>query len=246
MKKLNREDFDEKILSRYEIGDRVGKGIHGTVYKCYDKVTNSYVAIKKTYETLTNKEDSLRVFREIKLYEHYRGHSNIIKLLNVVKGDNNRDVYLIFELMEANLSNVIRAKILTEQHIKFITYQIMKAIKCIHSSGIMLRDLKPSNILINSDCKIKLSDFALAKSTSILDEFKQNITDYMSLRYYKAPEILLTASTYDQSVDMWTIGCLLGELINGRVVFPGSGTVNQITLIIELIGKPTSEDICNI
>ena len=243
MKKLTREDFDEKILARYEMGDRIGKGTYGTVYKCFDKVTNSYVAIKKTYEALCNKDDSLRTLREIKLYEHFRGHPNIIKLLNVVKGENNRDVYLIFELMEANLSNVIRAKILSEQHIKYVTYQILKAMKCIHSSDIMLRDLKPSNILINSDCKLKLSDFTLAKSTNISDEYRQNITDYMSLRYYKAPEILLTANTYDQSVDMWTIGCLIGEIINGKVVFPGSGTVNQITLIIELIGKPTPEDI---
>lgn len=160
-----------------------------------------------------------------------------------MRGSNDRDIYLVFELMEANLFNVIRAHILTEIHIKYITYQILKALKYIHSADIMHRDLKPSHILINADSSIKIADFSLAKSTSILDEYSYKITDYMAMRWYRAPEILLSATNYDQSVDMWSIGCIIGEMINGKTLFPGSCTLNQITLILELTGRPNSEDI---
>jgi mitogen-activated protein kinase 15 len=145
--------------------------------------------------------------------------------------------------MEANLFNIIRANILTEPHIKYITYQILKAVKYIHSCDIMNRDLKPSHILLNSDSKTKLADFALSKSTNIEDEYSYKITDYIATRWYRAPEILLEATFYDKAVDLWSIGCILGEMILNRTVFPGNCTLNQLDLIVQLTGRPSEEDI---
>jgi mitogen-activated protein kinase 15 len=144
--------------------------------------------------------------------------------------------------MEANLFNTIRGNILTEQHIKYITYQILKAIKYIHSADIIHRDLKPSHILMNNDSRIKIDDFSLAIIENGTNE-DYKITDYTSTRWYRAPEILLNAYSYDKSVDIWSIGCIIGEMLNGRTLFPGSCTINQIGLILELTGKPDDTDI---
>ena len=104
-------------------------------------------------------------------------------MLNVIKAENDLDLYLIFDYMEADLFNVIRAKILEEIHKKFIIYQTLKALKFIHSADIIHRDLKPSNIFINSDCHIKLSDFGLART---LNSRNSGInTDYVATQWYK-------------------------------------------------------------
>jgi mitogen-activated protein kinase 15 len=192
-----------------------------------------------------NKYDSERIYREILLFEHFQDHPNIIKLLNVIQGENDRDIYLILEYMEANLFNVIRANILSESHIKFITYQLLIALKYIHSADIMNRDLKPSHLLLNADGCLKLSDFALAKSMTLSDEASYKITDYNATRWYRAPEILLSANYYDKSIDLWSVGCILGEMISGKTVFPGNCTINQLDLIMQLTGRPSPDDIGN-
>jgi len=114
----------------------------------------------------------------------------------------------------------------------------------LHSADLIHRDLKPSNILINSDCSIKLCDFDLARSvTSTGDDTNFKLTDYAATRWYRAPEILLGSTVYSKAVDMWTIGCLLAELIIGKPIFQGTSTLNQIEKVLELIGKPKPEDI---
>jgi mitogen-activated protein kinase 15 len=150
----------------------------------------------------------------------------------------------MFELMDSNLFNVIRAKILSDKHIKYITYQLIKAVKYIHSANVIHRDLKPTNILINRESNVKINDFSLAIIDSDNEE-DYKITDYSSTRWYRAPEILLNAYSYNKSVDMWSIGCILGEMLNCRTVFPGNSTLNQISLILEVTGKPNESDISN-
>jgi mitogen-activated protein kinase 15 len=234
-------DLDPELLSRYDVIDKLGKGGSGILYKGVDKYSNAHVAIKKTYDYLICNTESEKLFREIRFLEHFRSHPNIILLQNVIVATNNNDVYLIFELMETNLFNVIRAKLLTDQHIKYISYQLLKAVKYIHSANVIHRDLKPGHILINSDSKVKINDFSLAIIDSDSEDYK--MTDYASTRWYRAPEILLNAYEYNKSVDMWSIGCILGEMINGRTLFPGNSTINQIGLILELTGKPNDQDI---
>jgi mitogen-activated protein kinase 15 len=145
--------------------------------------------------------------------------------------------------MEANLFNVSRANILSEQHVKYITYQLLLVLKYIHSAGIIHRDLKPSHILINTDCRIRLSDYSLCVNKDDVNEFK--ITEYTSMRWYRAPEILLNSYEYGNGIDMWALGCIVVEMLCGRTLFPGSCTLNQISIILEYIGIPNEEDIGN-
>jgi len=175
---------------------------------------------------------------------------NIITLLDVMRADNDKDIYLVFEYMETDLHAVIRANILEDIHKRFIIYQLLKAIKYMHSAKVIHRDIKPSNLLLNSECLVKVADFGLARSINSnagKDENKtQILTDYVATRWYRAPEILLGSTHYTEGVDMWSVGCILGELIGGKPMFPGTSTTNQIDRIIEVIGRPSKEDIDDI
>lgn len=143
-----------------------------------------------------------------------------------------------------DLHVVIRAGILEEIHKKFIIYQLLKALKYMHSGELIHRDLKPSNLLLNSECQAKVADFGLARSINCPKEIgEQVLTEYVATRWYRAPEILLGSTKYSKAVDMWSVGCILGELINGKSIFPGNSTLNQIEKILELVGRPSQKDI---
>lgn len=151
---------------------------------------------------------------------------------------------MVFDFMETDLHAVIRANILEEIHKQYVVYQILKAMKYIHSGELLHRDLKPSNILLNSECLVKLADFGLARSVAMTDDDDPPAgTQYVATRWYRAPEILLGSTKYAKAVDIWSIGCIVGELITNRAIFPGNSTLNQIEKVLELTGKPTPEDI---
>jgi mitogen-activated protein kinase 15 len=180
------------------------------------------------------------------LLQELNGHENIIRLLNVIKAENDKDIYLIFEFMETDLHTVIRANILQPIHKQFIMYQIFKALKFIHSAGIIHRDLKPSNILINSDAYVKICDFGLARCINATTNKDVTMTDYVATRWYRAPEILLGSTKYTTQADMWSVGCIFGELLSGKPMFPGTSTLNQINKVLEVTGKPTKDDILSV
>ena len=240
------EEIESHILKRYELIKKQGKGSYGVVYKAMDKKTKEIVALKKNFDAFQNVTDSKRTYREITLLKELNGHDNIIKLLNVIKADNEKDIYLIFEFMETDLHTVIRCNILEPIHKQFVMYQLLKALKFIHSAGIVHRDLKPSNILINSDACIKICDFGLARSVVSLTGKDIIMTDYVATRWYRAPEVLLGSTKYNSQADMWSVGCIFGELLNGKPMFPGTSTLNQLNKILEVTGKPNKEDILSI
>jgi len=246
---MSNEDIDAHILERYEIQQKLGKGAYGIVWKVRDKETNEILALKKIFGAFQNATDAQRTFREIIFLQELSEHENVITLLDVMKADNDKDIYLIFEYMETDLHAVIRANILEDIHKRFIIYQLLKAIKYIHSAQVLHRDMKPSNLLLNSECLVKVADFGLARSINApKDEGRQQqvLTDYVATRWYRAPEILLGSTTYTKGVDMWSVGCILGELLGGKPMFPGTSTTNQIDRIIEVTGLPTPEDIDSI
>lgn len=236
------EEIDQHILRKYEVGQRVGKGAYGIVWKAIDKKNRRTVALKKIFDAFQNSTDAQRTFREIMFLQELNGqhHENIIKLLNVLKADNDKDIYLVFEYMEINLHAVIRANILEEVHKKYILYQTIKALKYMHGGDLLHRDMKPSNVLLNSDCHVKLCDFGLARSVADTGEggAQPVLTDYVATRWYRAPEILLGSTRYTKGVDMWSIGCILGELLSGQPMFPGESTMNQLEKILEVTGWP--------
>lgn len=240
------EDIDKHVLRKYEILQKLGKGAYGIVWKAIDKKTRETVALKKIFDAFQNATDAQRTFREIMFLQELYGHENIIKLLNVLKADNDRDIYLVTEYMETDLHAVIRANILEEIHKQYTIYQILKALKYMHTANVLHRDLKPSNLLLNSECLVKVIDFGLARSIASLENVNVAnpvLTDYVATRWYRAPEILLGSQKYTKGVDMWSIGCILGELLGGKPMFPGTSTMNQLDKIIEVTGRPSSDDI---
>ncbi|ETW46853.1 CMGC/MAPK/ERK7 protein kinase [Plasmodium falciparum MaliPS096_E11] len=239
------DSIDENVLKKYDILKKVGKGAYGVVFKGRCKKNKNIVAVKKIFGAFQNCTDAQRTFREIIFLYELNGHDNIIKLMDVIKAKNDNDIYLIFDFMETDLHEVIKADLLEEIHKKYIIYQLLRALKYIHSGGLLHRDIKPSNILVNSECHIKVADFGLARSISThVNENKVPIlTDYVATRWYRAPEILLGSTHYTEDVDMWSLGCIMGELLCGKPLFTGNSTMNQLEKIIQVIGKPNKKDI---
>jgi mitogen-activated protein kinase 15 len=238
------EEVEQHVLERYDLIQKLGKGAYGIVWKALDKKYKQVVALKKVFDAFHNATDAQRTYREVMFLQELNGHENIIRLRNIIKAENNKDLYLVFDHMEADLHHVIRAGILEEIHKQYVIYQLLKGLKYMHSAGLIHRDLKPANILINSDCQMKIADFGLARSVkSQGDDNNIKLTDYVATRWYRAPEILLGSTKYSKAVDMWSVGCILGELIVGKAIFQGTSTLNQIEKVLELIGKPKNEDI---
>lgn len=239
------EEIEAHVLRKYEIIQKLGKGAYGIVWKAIDRRSKQQVAVKKVFDAFHNATDAQRTFREVCFLQELNSHENIIKLVNIMKAENNKDLYLVFEFMDTDLHAVIRANILEEIHKKYIIYQILKALKYIHSGDLIHRDLKPANILLNSECHVKMADFGLARSLAQQenDGCDPVLTEYVATRWYRAPEILLGSQKYSKAVDMWSIGCILGELIVGKAIFPGTSTINQIEKVLELTGKPSIKDV---
>lgn len=157
------------------------------------------------------------------------------------------DVYLLFEYVDSDLHKVIKANILEPIHEQYIAYQLFSAMKYIHSAQIIHRDIKPANIILNSECVIKLCDFGLSRSIVQLggssEEDRFALTDYVATRWYRAPEVLLGSTEYAASLDVWAVGCVVGELLAKKPIFPGSSTVDQLDRILKVSGRPSHEDV---
>ncbi|NXM02176.1 MK15 kinase, partial [Tyrannus savana] len=219
---------------------------YGIVWKAIDRRTGEIVAVKKIFDAFRNRTDAQRTFREIMFLQEFGEHPNIIKLLDVIQAENDKDIYLIFESMETDLHAVIKkGNLLKDIHKCYILYQLLKATKFIHSGNVIHRDQKPSNILLDAECCVKLCDFGLARSLCQQgkDQASPALTEYVATRWYRAPEILLASRSYTKGVDMWSIGCILGEMLLGKPLFPGTSTMNQIEQILRVIPAPSPEDI---
>jgi len=242
---MSNEHIDAHVKRKYEIQQKLGKGAYGIVWRAVDKKSGATVALKKIFDAFQNSTDAQRTYREIMYLQKLSNHENIIKLVNVLRAENDRDIYLAFEYMETDLYAVIRANILEDIHKQYIIYQLLKALKYLHTGGLIHRDIKPSNLLLNSECLTKLCDFGLARADfgSQDNSDKPVLTDYVATRWYRAPEILLGSTQYTKGVDMWSVGCIIGELLHGKPMFPGTSTMDQLARITQLSGMPSKEDI---
>nr|XP_020025939.1 mitogen-activated protein kinase 15 isoform X3 [Castor canadensis] len=219
---------------------------YGIVWKAVDRKTGEIVAIKKIFDAFRDQTDAQRTFREVMLLQEFGGHPNIIHLLNVIRAENDRDIYLVFESMDTDLNAVIqKGSLLKDIHKRYIFCQLLRATKFIHSGCVIHRDQKPSNVLLDATCLVKLCDFGLARSLSDLPEGPegQALTEYVATRWYRAPEVLLCSRWYTPAVDMWSLGCILGEMLRGQPLFPGTSTLHQLELILQTIPPPSEEDL---
>ncbi|XP_075406626.1 mitogen-activated protein kinase 15 [Tenrec ecaudatus] len=239
-------EVDAHVAQRYQLKRRLGKGAYGMVWKAVDRTSGEVVAIKKIFDAFRDDTDAQRTFREILLLKEFGDHPNIIRLLDVIQAENNRDIYLVLEAMDTDLNAVIRkGKLLQDTHQRYIFYQLLRATRFIHSGNVVHRDQKPSNVLLNANCLVKLCDFGLARSLSQLLEGPeaQALTTYVATRWYRAPEVLLSSSRYSPGLDMWSLGCILAEMLRGRPLFPGSSTLHQLELILQSVPVPSERDL---
>ncbi|CUG87747.1 mitogen-activated protein kinase, putative [Bodo saltans] len=229
---------------RYQIEKIIGAGSYGMVLRARDtKDHNCLVAIKRVNKEIFEEVIlAKRILREIKLLAHFHD-DNIIGLRNILtpKTEDFDSFFIVMDIMETDLKQVLRSgQKLTDAHIQFFVYQALRALRVIHSAGVIHRDITPANILVNTNCDLKICDFGLAKEES--DE-GEDMTDYVTMRWYRAPELVMEHRNYTTQIDVWGIGCILGELLGSRPLCQGKDRVNQLDKIIEVIGTPTEDDI---
>ena len=225
------------MQKKYEVLGIVGEGAYGVVYKCKNKITNEFVAIKKFKET--DDEIVIKTMkRELEMLKKIK-HENIVEYKESFI--HKKNLYLVFEYVEKNLLELLQETPngISPPKIKYLIYQLIKAIKYLHSKNIIHRDIKPENLLINPDLKLKLCDFGFAREVKLNMENNNisQMTDYVATRWYRAPELLLSGGIYGPEVDYWAIGCIMGELIDGNPIFPGDDEYDQLNYIIKIIGN---------
>lgn len=233
--------------SRYEILDTLGSGAYGVVVSARDTRTGEMVAIKKIEKAFEHTTFAKRTLRELIILRLLE-HENIMRIRTIQLPSSREDfdeIYVVNELLQTDLSSIIKSpQHLSDDHCQFFLYQLLRGMKYMHSAGIIHRDLKPRNLLVNSNCDLKICDFGLARP--YIKELKINstqMTDYVATRWYRAPELLLTFKKYTAALDMWSVGCIFGELLYRKPILPGNDANHQLELIFNLIGTPTEEDV---
>ncbi|CAN6452884.1 unnamed protein product [Victoria cruziana] len=236
--------------NRYKIQEVIGKGSYGVVCSAIDTYTGEKVAIKKIHNIFEHISDATRILREIKLLRLLR-HPDIVEIKHILLPPSRRDfkdIFVVFELMESDLHQVIKANDdLTKEHFQFFLYQLLRALKYIHTASVYHRDLKPKNILANANCKLKICDFGLARAA--FNDTPTTIfwTDYVATRWYRAPELCGSFfSKYTPAIDIWSIGCIFAEVLTGKPLFPGKNVVHQLDLMTDLLGTPSLDTISRV
>eukprot|EP00903_Cladosiphon_okamuranus_P012703 g11877.t1 len=242
---VNAAGTDFELDLKYEMIKPIGHGAYGVVISALDHESQSKVAIKKIPGAFDDLVDAKRIVREIRLLRHFN-HENVMKVVDILPPSSLEDfddVYIISELMETDLHRVIYSRQrLTDEHTQYFLYQILCALKYIHSASVLHRDLKPSNVLLNANCDLKLCDFGLSRG--VQDEHETgDLTEYVVTRWYRAPEIMLSVQNYNEAIDVWSVGCIFGEMLGRKPLFAGNDYIHQLKLITSLIGKPDEEDL---
>ncbi|KAJ6632750.1 Serine/threonine-protein kinase NLK [Pseudolycoriella hygida] len=207
------------------------------------------VALKKLPNVFQSLVSSKRVFRELKMLCFFK-HENVLSALDILQPphlDFFQEMYpfsnvnVDVELLQSDLHKIIVSpQHLSADHIKVFLYQILRGLKYLHSARILHRDIKPGNLLVNSNCVLKICDFGLARVEE--PDTSKHMTQEVVTQYYRAPEILMGARHYSAAVDVWSVGCIFGELLGRRILFQAQSPVQQLELITELLGTPLIGD----
>ncbi|KAI8014686.1 Cyclin-dependent kinase F-4 [Camellia lanceoleosa] len=212
-------------MERYKIIKEVGDGTFGSVWRALNKQTGEVVAIKKMKRKYYSWEECINL-REVKSLRKMN-HPNIVKLKEVIREND------IFVFCECNLYQLMkdRGKLFSEAEVRNWCFQVFQGLAYMHQRGYFHRDLKPENVLVSKDV-IKIADFGLAREISSQPPY----TEYVSTRWYRAPEVLLQSPMYNSAVDMWAMGAIMAELFTLRPLFPGSSEADEIYKICSIIG----------
>ncbi|XP_076246975.1 cyclin-dependent kinase 20 [Calliopsis andreniformis] len=225
-------------MDKYLITGKIGEGAHGVVLKAYDIVAEKNVALKRLLLKNIKNGISTSIIREIKILQQLK-HCNVIELLDAFPIG--LDFIMVFEYMPTGLWEIIKDNeiSLTSVQVKTYTKMILEGVAYIHGKNIIHRDLKPANLLINEKGILKIADFGLGRLM-----WKNKLRPYshqIATRWYRAPELLYGARYYTSAIDMWSIGCIFGELLNKSPLFPGETDIEQLVIVLKYLGSPTPE-----
>eukprot|EP01041_Mallomonas_annulata_P011525 gene11525-24113_t len=234
---------------RYSIGKLLGSGSYGVVARAYDNIQSRIVAMKRIPNIYEQEDCTRKILREIKML-HMLRDENVVSLLDVELSGTS--VYIVTEFCETDLHKLIYSNIRSTMSwgsLEFlkIIYQTLHVLDFIHRSGVLHRDIKPANILLDSNLNVKLCDFGFARCVehcdSCLEEQADDLTEYVVSRWYRAPEVVLTPGRYGKAQDVWAAGCTIAEVIRLSPLFQGTSVINQLQVIIDVVGKPSTDEL---
>lgn len=223
----------------------LGSGSYGTVVAFHENGTK--FAVKKITNVFSDPVQALRTLREIRLLAHFR-YQHVLNIREVFIENNKqfKDVYVCLELMDSDLASLIKKgrEPLKERQRQSILFQVMCGVLCLHSACVIHRDLTPGNVLVSGAGICKIADMGLARSVKACSHQDLTaLTEYVVTRFYRAPEVVLTATEYTYAIDIWSAGCILGEMLFQETLFRGKDSVDQIRKIVAGIGSHRHEDI---
>mmetsp|Transcript_113643 Transcript_113643/g.253686 ORF Transcript_113643/g.253686 Transcript_113643/m.253686 type:complete len:405 (+) Transcript_113643:42-1256(+) len=232
---------------QFTVLEPVGQGAYGVVCAAKDEDKKEQVAIKKIENAFEHLTFAKRTLRELRLLRHLR-HENLVDIRYVfLPGfkEGFDDVYVVTELMETDLASILKSpQPLSDDHCQFFLYQILRGLKYVHSAAVIHRDLKPRNLLVNSNCDLKICDYGLARVRYENDDTDFHtcpMTEYVCTRWYRAPEVLCSWTNYGKEIDMWSVGCIFAEMLRRKPIFPGKNTQHMLQLIISCLGSPQKD-----
>ncbi|MCJ1296178.1 hypothetical protein MMC34_007744 [Xylographa carneopallida] len=226
-------------VDNFEKLNHIEEGSYGWVSRAREIATGEVVALKKLKMDNSNDGFPVTGLREIQTLMESR-HENIVNLREVVMGDSMTDVFLVMDFLEHDLKTLQEdmAEPFLPSEIKTLLLQLTSAVEYLHSNWIMHRDLKTSNILMNNRGQMKIADFGMARYCG---DPPPKLTQLVVTLWYRAPELLLGAEKYGPEVDIWSVGCIFGELLSKDPLLQGKNEVDQLSKIFELCGIPTEE-----
>lgn len=227
-----------RSCDHYEKEKKIGEGTYGAVFLAKCKQTKRLVALKKL--KLESESEGFPITSIRETITLLKGkHPNIIEVIEIVFGDRLDQIYIVMEYMELDLKTFMHnmKRPFDIKEIKLLAIQLIRAVDHLHNNWILHRDIKPSNLLINKGV-LKLADFGLAREYgSPLRQYTQRVVTL----WYRAVELLLNAGKYSTAIDIWSVGCIFGELFTNKPLFPGNSEQEQITLIYQTLGSPNDE-----
>ncbi|XP_053990284.1 cyclin-dependent kinase 2 homolog isoform X2 [Hylaeus volcanicus] len=221
-------------MDYYRKLEKIGQGTYGIVYKGQEQDGTIY-AMKKIYLEKLNIGLPCVVIREISLLKELQ-HPNIVKLCDVIHSK--KSLTLVFEFLDQDLKKLLDVCQggLDPTVVKSFMFQLLRGVSYCHDHCILHRDLKPQNLLINREGFLKLADFGLARAFRI--PVKSYSHQVVTL-WYRAPDVLMESKNYSTHVDIWSVGCIFAEMINGYPLFPGTNEQDQLLRIFQILGTPT-------
>lgn len=224
----------------YERLNYIDEGTYGLVYRARDVLSGHIVALKQVKLAGEREGFPVTALREIGLLLSLR-HENVVHVREVVVGATMDKIYMAMDYAEHDVRSVLdRIKHpYSQSEVKSLLRQILRGVAYMHRHWVLHRDLKTSNLLLNQGGVVKICDFGLARRFA---DPPASMTPGVTTLWYRAPEVLLGATTYSTAVDMWSVGCIFAELVLGEALFSGKGEIDQIQRVFGLMGKPTEDN----